>query len=405
MMPMNTETNLSSQMQFIILCCKSEMDENDIKTIRENVKSTEHLEEVSMLAYGHGVYPLFYHTLMEHASDLLDREMKDAMAYLFKSIEVTNKTMTDELLHLSKLFEEHDIQALSIKGPALAKQFYGDISLRQFSDLDILVKRENFFAIHKLMSKLGYETEYYNENLDTKALFEMKHDCPYYNPNNGITVEIHWDFFRNVFAIKNSLFEPWNNIKEMGINNQKIHTLSDETHLLFHAVHGSKHRWEKVGWIVDIDRMIRANSSLNWDDMLQKAKKMGINRMFLLGIFFAYKYFKTPLNDQILNLLNDDPALKKITHDIEVQLSQKNEDDENKVRKAMEYIELRDNIYYQTIGYLAYMFKPTYTERKNINLNNKVYILYYPLKFFKVMYVLLRNKYFRKKKKKDSSVI
>ena len=63
----------------------------------------------------------------------------------------------------------------------------------------------------------------------------------------------------------------------------------------------------------------------------------------------------------------------------------------------MEYIELRDNIYYQTIGYLAYMFKPTYTERDNIHLSNKMYILYYPIRFIKVVYVLLRNKYFKKR--------
>ena len=87
---MNTDNNLVSQIQFIILCCKKEMDKNDIKAIRAKVVAIKNLEEISileeipilekisMLAYTHGVYPLFYHVLLEHASDLIDQEMKDA---------------------------------------------------------------------------------------------------------------------------------------------------------------------------------------------------------------------------------------------------------------------------------------------------------------------------------------
>ena len=40
---------------------------------------------------------------------------------------------------VSKLFNENKINLLILKGPVLAVDLYGDISLRTSSDLDILI--------------------------------------------------------------------------------------------------------------------------------------------------------------------------------------------------------------------------------------------------------------------------
>jgi len=40
------------------------------------------------------------------------------------------------------LLEENGIEALTFKGPALAQMAYGDTSLRHYSDLDILIRKE-----------------------------------------------------------------------------------------------------------------------------------------------------------------------------------------------------------------------------------------------------------------------
>ena len=45
---------------------------------------------------------------------------------------------------INKLCNENKIPLLFLKGPVLAKELYGDISLRTSSDLDILI------PIHKL---------------------------------------------------------------------------------------------------------------------------------------------------------------------------------------------------------------------------------------------------------------
>jgi hypothetical protein len=54
-----------------------------------------------------------------------------------------NMKMTAELLRILDALKEAGIKAMPLKGPVLAQQLYGDVALRQFSDLDILVARED----------------------------------------------------------------------------------------------------------------------------------------------------------------------------------------------------------------------------------------------------------------------
>ena len=48
--------------------------------------------------------------------------------------------LTSELIKIMKLLEENDIKAIAFKGPTLAQLAYGDVTLRQYVDLDLLVE-------------------------------------------------------------------------------------------------------------------------------------------------------------------------------------------------------------------------------------------------------------------------
>ena len=59
--------------------------------------------------------------------------------------------LSGEMEQICKIFNENEIPLLVLKGPVLAADLYGDVSLRTSSDLDILIpiqdleKVENFF--------------------------------------------------------------------------------------------------------------------------------------------------------------------------------------------------------------------------------------------------------------------
>jgi hypothetical protein len=54
-----------------------------------------------------------------------------------------NLFLTQELLKLLTLFKTNGISAIPYKGPVLAVAVYGNLALRQFGDLDILVHKRD----------------------------------------------------------------------------------------------------------------------------------------------------------------------------------------------------------------------------------------------------------------------
>jgi Uncharacterised nucleotidyltransferase len=66
--------------------------------------------------------------------------------------------LTAELLKLLALFETHSISAVPFKGPILAASVYGNLSLRQFGDLDIFVHKEDIARAARLLVSQGYRS-------------------------------------------------------------------------------------------------------------------------------------------------------------------------------------------------------------------------------------------------------
>jgi hypothetical protein len=62
----------------------------------------------------------------------------------FEEIARKNLRFTAELIRILNCLESHGIAAIPFKGPTLAESVYGNLALREFSDLDILVRQSDF---------------------------------------------------------------------------------------------------------------------------------------------------------------------------------------------------------------------------------------------------------------------
>ena len=94
-------------------------------------------------AHYHRVLPLLYQTLCHVASDSVPEWAMVSLRKRFHANAQRNLFLLAELLQILHLLGEHHIPAVPYKGPILSVVLYGDVSLRQFSDLDIIVPAEN----------------------------------------------------------------------------------------------------------------------------------------------------------------------------------------------------------------------------------------------------------------------
>jgi len=381
----NTLSHLNDDFKVLIYCCHTTPTKEDTASIITYIqKHTFDKQYFISLATKQGVLPLVYKTIktiFQTKNHNLDDDILSTLKDHYIQISQKNMLKSAELIKITKLLEENEMQTLAFKGPALAKIAYDDITLRQYSDLDILVHRKDFRIISKEMLSKGYEPLYPIETFkEDMVMFEMNNDCPFYDLKRGLAVEVHWDFFRKL-ALPTKKFKPWKETQTVTINGHKIQTLCHETHLLYHSLHGSKHVWERLEWIIDIDRFIRAVPNLNWDKILMMAKSMGAQKMFLLGIALSQRYFQTPLPDTILTLCKSSKLESFITY-VESEFNSDDPSAEDSLAKLSKVVGLRDNVYYKMLTALEFLFRPGINERRTIILPDALFWLYWPLRPF-----------------------
>jgi len=369
---------------FLVACSRVESEAERRAEIGEALSRFESAEALIALSARHGVLPLVYSTLKNLSSDTtvgptIDSELLARIKAAYLQVVRHNMLLGGELLKMTKLFQKQGIETLAFKGPILAQIAYGDITLRQFGDLDIFVKRANFRKVAELLTAQGYQPRFPIETFSgEKVMFEMNNDCPFYDRKRGIAVEIHWDFFRKL-ALPTERLHPWEHRRTVSLNGTPVTTLSDESHLLYHSLHGSKHLWERFIWIVDIDRLIRATPDLDWERVLEMAESMGAKRMFLLGPALASHYLHTPLPVSIQKLCRE-AQLEEFIDYVDRELRRTIPTPEESLGKLKKVIALRDTFYYKTLTLLEFLFRPGINERRTIVLSDRFFGLYWLLR-------------------------
>ena len=318
--PLSTEL-ISNEIKFLIACCQTDPSKDDINFIQNNLSTIDH-QLLTNMASRHGVLPLVYKTIKKiiennsYLSSLSTERLTLHSALLnelkahYKSIAKRNMLMSAELIHIMKLSKENNIEALAFKGPTLSQTAYGDITLRQFGDLDILIKRSDISPMIDLMIADGYVPEL---DLDTRmkdTFLNALNVIGFYKSTSNILIEIHWELLSKNYAINWDENVLWSQKREsIIINNNSIHVLPYEEQILYLCTHGSKHLFERLEWICDIDRSIKVNPAINWQYLLNEAEKRGIKRMLYLGLELCRHFFKLDLPEFIQENIKEDRVL------------------------------------------------------------------------------------------------
>ena len=323
---------LSPDLRLLVACCRSEADFDEIRSLIENWDTIAHpLSSIVGLAARHGVLPPVYKTLKKLSDESfpgergmgkrkeektpnkitsengpttndykLTTEIMPAFKQQYHAIAQRNMLMSAELIRIMKLLEGNGIEALAFKGPVLSQMAYGDITMRQYSDLDILVDEKEIFKAGTVLSEHGYNPSFPIKILKNKTCLSSTNDLAFYNQSNGILVELHWKLFREKIG-QHLHFSMISEHKQLvNINGKEIPSLSTEMLLAYLCLHGSKHAWERIEWICDIDRLVRSEAGLDWDKTEETAKEMDTLTTLYLGLALSHLLFHTPLPEKIV---------------------------------------------------------------------------------------------------------
>ncbi|HET7458474.1 MAG TPA: nucleotidyltransferase family protein [Gemmatimonadaceae bacterium] len=260
------------------------------------------------LARPHGMIPLVADALGE--AGVAPPAVRAGLERALRDNVRRNVFLTAELLKLLALLEARGVPAVPYKGPALAALLYGNVGLRQFGDLDVLVHDRDLLRARDLLLASGY------------SLFapwtraqQFNHEVNLVGVDGKLRVDVHGELFpQSVLAL-----DPdgvWTRLRRTPLAGREVPSFSAEDLFLVLCVHADTHLWERLAWIADIARLVDVERGLDWSLLFERARASGSARIVSLGIVLAAELLAAPVPESVASRARAGLAVRALAADV-----------------------------------------------------------------------------------------
>ena len=257
----------------------------------------------------HGVVPLLARNLHEVGRDRCPRHVLDDLQSESRLVLEKSFRLVAELGELLELLRSLGIPAVPFKGPVAAIAYYGDLGLRTFNDLDLLVPEVSAREAWRLLVERGYEPQFPLEPGWREVHLRTGFEHLFRHRESGLPVDLHWHLMPPGYSFTPSSEEPWSRRETIRVGGREVETLAPEPMLLFLCLHGAKHDWSSLEWVCDVAELIRARPALDWDVVLDWSSSPGRRRLVDLGLHLAHRLLGASVPLHVLDRSGSDGEL------------------------------------------------------------------------------------------------
>lgn len=269
------------------------------------------------VAYAHGLLPLLHKHIAPDLvpASIFSRLKRDSVANSQNILHLTGKQ-----LRIHNLFKENRVPAALFKGPLLAQMAYGEMSLRQAGDIDLLINRDDFTQARLLLESLGYEMT--PPLMPAQLSSHLSNHCEItFMRDEWLTVvDLHWDLAPRSFVFGLKAGEVMSRLQSVSLAGVNVETFGAEDLVLYQAMHGAKHLWRRLEWISCLAESLRATTTINWDTLVDRAAKAHATRILALGLRLIEEFSDVPVPSEVFASIDREKAMQRMATQIRAQL-------------------------------------------------------------------------------------
>jgi putative nucleotidyltransferase-like protein len=268
--------------QLLVECVGRSLGTADLGSLTRLVSSPLDWPYLLQIATWHQILPLLQRALVESEAagatppaaaaasirDELDRWI------------TRNRRLALELARLLRLADQERLALLPFKGPLLALAIYGDLALRQFADLDLLVEPSQSEAAEAFLDRLGYEPRN-----DIGWAVHLVHR------ETGLCVDLHRGrLTRPTFPVPISVARLWARRQRVWLDDTPVDTLSTEDLLVLLCVQIARDAWRgrtRLAKVADLAHVLQVGPRLQWSRVEAEAAVLHVRGVIDFAIRLA----------------------------------------------------------------------------------------------------------------------
>lgn len=269
-------------------------------------------DSLAALAEDHGTLGLAASRLLGYNENLLPHDALESLRAWRRGQALFTLNLTSEMFRLFDSFHVAGIEALVTKGPVLSQRCYADAGLRQYGDLDLIVRDRDILRATELMLELGYEAR-----VPLTAIRSRKTPGEYAfrHTRSKLLVEFHTERTFRYHPLPIPLDTLFRRRTQVELDGRSVPTLAVEDELILICIHGAKHFWERLIYVADVAALV-SRQQIDWDLVVSAAAEIGATRMLHVALQLAGDVLSLAIPGKIARAVQSDGAAKRLTQQI-----------------------------------------------------------------------------------------
>ncbi len=269
---------------------------------------------LSSLAEEHGVVAHLDAQMQALKWDKIPPDVTKSLRERHRAQLLFTLSMTAEMFRLIEKFGAVGVESIVVKGPVLSMRAYGDAGLRQYVDLDFLIRDKDLLAATRVLAESGYEGD-----IPVEAIEAGKIPGEYLFTKKGtrILVELHTEHTFRYFPRPLPMEDYFARRTGLDLDGNRVPALPAEDEFVLICIHGAKHFWERLLWVADVAAMATGGTKLDWKIVQESARSVGATRMVHVALELVHELLRTEIPADIRGAVEKDRAVVAICRRIQ----------------------------------------------------------------------------------------
>ncbi|MGH9716489.1 MAG: nucleotidyltransferase domain-containing protein [Candidatus Acidiferrales bacterium] len=306
--------------QLLVCCSRTRIDPPIANEIRRLLALPLDWDFLFAQAAEHSVAPLLSRQLSAVALDAVPSAQLARLKNMVRAGSVRSLILAAELIRILESFAAPVIEAFPYKGSVLAMQAYGDVALREYADIDLVLRQRDVSAANRALVAFGFSPQFPPIFAPDAPSPLIPGEYDYRDVERHLTVELHTERTLRHFPVPPDLDDLGRRAAPVSIGGHQIRTFSPEDTLVFLCVHGSKDFWVRLLWTADLAEFVASYPQLDWERVYRFADSVRARRMLHLGLALAVRVFAISLPDSVRSRVRSDRVANSIASQMERRL-------------------------------------------------------------------------------------
>ncbi len=335
---------------------------------------------VIWMARSHDVLPLLRHRLKWACPHLVPDLVLDQLRDYVRHEVAYKLSFVMGLIRVSEFLENHQLCAIPLLNPDLSESTYQQLRLRPYLDLKILLPKKEVLNGWELLQGSGYQMHTSNYPSQSVRWIDVQSEVRLWCREQNTYFNLCWDGNRHYNAFPFDLTEMATRLQTIRVMGKKVQILSTEDLFLVFCERSTRQAWQTLGSIADIAWLLADSRELNWDVMMERAKKYGNQRMLFLGLFLAQEIMRVKLPDNVSKRMAGEREVSYLAEEVCQRLFRKPHKLPHRLRKRFFYFRAKDSLQQKLRDGLRSLFVPNMEDCVFMSLPKWLFPLYYLLR-------------------------